>query len=371
MAFALHLDTTRNHLGNVALMYDELPEIKDQFETGFENCSIASCTDDCVWPGDANNDGIANNLDVLYLGLAYSGSGPERDGPLSWAPHNASDWPVEFINGLNAKHADMNGNGSIDIEKDVDILQTHYRLTHGGYQGAFHCTEGNEIIVEGGFEEFDPNSLDTRTFVTLNAAAVDSLLGIAFTVVFDTFFFHDVLPFSAPFDFNGGYAFDHLGPGIFDFAAVALDGSIVPFDEDTRLLSFIMPIFNRDLVIGKHDTAEFCIANITGILKDGTELPMGSNKIYFVFLDENVTAVGEGSQLSISVYPNPASGKFILELPQDLIGSQFDLYSTEGKRLQAGIIETTLSELSAPEGVYHLVVINGSSRVVKKVVMIE
>ena len=46
--------------------------------------------DACVWPGDADNDGVANNQDLLAIGLAYGNSGPIRsNASLNWNPQPA------------------------------------------------------------------------------------------------------------------------------------------------------------------------------------------------------------------------------------------------------------------------------------------
>ena len=36
-----------------------------------------------VWPGDVNNNGVVNNVDLLYLGFAHGHVGPARPGPSS------------------------------------------------------------------------------------------------------------------------------------------------------------------------------------------------------------------------------------------------------------------------------------------------
>ncbi|MEO0474331.1 MAG: hypothetical protein AAF206_32280, partial [Bacteroidota bacterium] len=52
--------------------------------TDANNCTASDTIyvevgDACVWPGDADNDGIANNFDLLALGLSYGFTGPVRD----------------------------------------------------------------------------------------------------------------------------------------------------------------------------------------------------------------------------------------------------------------------------------------------------
>ena len=58
-----------------------------------------------VWPGDTNNDGIVNQVDVLPLGLFWASTGPARsDASMTWIGQPASPWTPE-----NSTYADANG----------------------------------------------------------------------------------------------------------------------------------------------------------------------------------------------------------------------------------------------------------------------
>ena len=376
MAFTLHLDTTLSHSGNLELMYEELPYLKEQFASGFTDCekSIVPCTDDCVWPGDANHDGIANNIDVLQLGFADGMTGPRRSAPLSWAPHKAALWNSSLPGGLNMKHADMNGNGIVDMSSDIGILRTHYDFTHDGFQKELRCEEGDEIIVEGGFASYHPSGFESGVFIRLNAQVVDSLHGLAFTIVYDTHFFDGpiFINLTQPaFDEDVSVDFAIEKPGTYAYAVTRVDSLNEVFFQDAPLASFLMSIRSQDLVIGKHDTTVLCIANILGILADGTEIPMGANTIQFIFLDENATAVTNVAPKHISIYPNPTTGYFYFDVPSNLIGSKYDVQSVSAQLLLSGRITDSLNQLNLPTGVYVLTISTQSEKFVEKIVVLE
>ena len=75
----------------------------------------AQCTENCVWPGDANVNGIANHLDLLTLGLTWDATGPARDNPsVDWVAQDATDWADNLpVSGANFKHSDSNGDGQV------------------------------------------------------------------------------------------------------------------------------------------------------------------------------------------------------------------------------------------------------------------
>ena len=75
-----------------------------------------------VWPGDANSDGIANNFDLLAIGLSFGNMGiPRMNQSIFWSEHDAEDWETSFVNGVNHKHADCNGDGTVLFD-DIDAI---------------------------------------------------------------------------------------------------------------------------------------------------------------------------------------------------------------------------------------------------------
>jgi len=83
--------------------------------------------DNCVWPGDTDDNTVANNFDLLPIGLTYGNTGPPRALISNlWTPYVAIDWNNGQLLGLpNEKHFDSNGNGIID-SSDVDAILLNY-----------------------------------------------------------------------------------------------------------------------------------------------------------------------------------------------------------------------------------------------------
>lgn len=87
--------------------------------------------DICVWPGDCNDDGVANYLDVLWLGLANGSVGPARLVRSDlWIGQGASDWMSNTpMSNTNFKHIDSNGDGEIN-EMDLFAIISNYDEEH-------------------------------------------------------------------------------------------------------------------------------------------------------------------------------------------------------------------------------------------------
>ncbi|MFK8162395.1 MAG: Ig-like domain-containing protein [Lewinella sp.] len=90
----------------------------------------ACVEDDCVWPGDTNNDGVVDVGDLLPIGLAMGGTGTPRlsEDASAWSAQYGEDWETA-INGINLKHIDANGDQIIS-SLDTQIVMEHLGLQH-------------------------------------------------------------------------------------------------------------------------------------------------------------------------------------------------------------------------------------------------
>jgi len=78
----------------------EVQHLHDLFNSDFQNACGSCISDTCVWPGDANSDGVANNFDVLELGIAAGSVGPVRPGAnIFWTGQSGTPWSNTYANG--------------------------------------------------------------------------------------------------------------------------------------------------------------------------------------------------------------------------------------------------------------------------------
>ncbi len=83
---------------------------------------------DCIWAGDANNDGAVDMEDLLTIGWYLGDHGPSRDTmPFDdWYGETGEDWLLEQpFTGENIKHADSDGDGVIAFS-DTTSIADHY-----------------------------------------------------------------------------------------------------------------------------------------------------------------------------------------------------------------------------------------------------
>lgn len=96
--------------------------------TAYTQTSTVTLSGDCVWPGDANVDGVVNSLDALFIGLAHGAEGPARPhaGTDFAAQPSPGEWeghfpPNAWGEAINFKHADCNGDGRVD-QQDIETV---------------------------------------------------------------------------------------------------------------------------------------------------------------------------------------------------------------------------------------------------------
>lgn len=151
--------------------------------------SLISCAD-TVWPGDADANHIADNNDLLPVGLAYGATGPVRTVQgIVWQGDSADRWSQYFsiyAPTVNYVHADCNGDGVVNSDDTLAIV-TNFGLTHpktNGYgtprSGAhsMHLEFSRDTVYDG-------QSLVAAVILGDAAIPFANIYGIAFTYNYD------------------------------------------------------------------------------------------------------------------------------------------------------------------------------------------
>lgn len=89
------------------------------------------CLADSVWPGDANGDFTVNIYDPLAIAIASGQTGPTRPGAnFAWTAQPCTNWSSVFVtNNTNMKHADCNGDGTVN-NSDLAAVAANYNKSH-------------------------------------------------------------------------------------------------------------------------------------------------------------------------------------------------------------------------------------------------
>ncbi|MBC8402030.1 MAG: T9SS type A sorting domain-containing protein [Candidatus Marinimicrobia bacterium] len=131
-----------------------------------------------VHPGDTDNNGIVNALDVLPVGVYFQQTGYSRAGGwVGWNPSTAIEWGNPA-----ATFADANGDGTVD-EKDVIPIGVNWGSRHESAFKVYEINQGDEILMEKHTSAFRLilNSLDG------NGEAIESIRLLLKSILNDEF----------------------------------------------------------------------------------------------------------------------------------------------------------------------------------------
>lgn len=343
------------------------------------------CEQGFVWPGDTNFDNITDNSDVLNIGLAFGQTGPSRTFnnadsadiaaglEIAWEAKEALDWDFSFSNGLNAKHADCNGDGVID-EEDLKAIEENYFFTHGEVKPrTFSESTSNAPSLYVDFPALTDIELGSETKVPIIFGSENipaTAYGLAFTLSFDPRLIKNAriefidswlgLPEQDLLTINKNFAAD----GIIEIALSRKAGS-TPIGAG-GIGNFIVII---DDIEGYTGNQPIEIQKVQAIDNEGNLLAVHTPKTILSSITDTENPDKE-DEIDITVYPNPASDVMTIHYPIERDIKQVDIRSISGRLIQS-IAPNNLSTIdisTITKGVYILEIQMGETTVYRKLV---
>ncbi len=346
------------------------------------------CTEDCVWPGDLNANGVANYLDFLTFGFCYQTTGPVRTNQSTmWEPLEAEDWTGSLpVLATNFKHSDADGNGIVD-EMDRFVIAVNYTLTNPNFVDFLgHEIDGNDLFAVLVDSLVSPGeSLVFDIHLGTAANPITDIYGIGFQINIDSQYVQNVL-----FDYTENWLgldddilihdkysdeHDFIGMALTRFDGMPVSG----FGRIARL-----EIVITDVVLGLELDTTACIPfpimfeNVLGIDENEEDK--------FITTHADTMGIKHPSQLtsifdvedqrkhSFRVYPNPTNGHITIE--SGTAFSDLNLYNQMGMlvwqqelSLPQEALLIDLSSSKIPVGLYFLSVGNGEARTVQKLLL--
>ena len=311
-----------------------------------------------IWSGDTDFNGTANHFDILNLGLAYGATGPERTVQgIEWVDLLAEDWEIYFNSGLNFKHADCDGNGTVTKE-DIQAIEINYGETHGEVLPDIFLG-GNEddppfyVDLPGGLDLTTGSQFIAPIILGNGDKPVENLYGIAFTLVFDP---DIIIPSSIEMQYDPSWlgvadvnllTFDRTfaDQGRIDVALSRSDQNDVSgFGQISGFIGII------DNIAGKEEM-KVEIERVRAIQGDETVIPLNRPvKIVDLSVGTEEPTVG-----AFEVFPNPTKQFLFLQHPENLLIENITVYDTNGKQIMSGQLQNRQIDVSSLiTGVYAL-----------------
>ncbi|MFM2226613.1 MAG: hypothetical protein RJA07_2815 [Bacteroidota bacterium] len=282
---------------------------------------------DCVWPGDANSDLVADNLDIFPIGLLNGTTGPIRNNAsLIWIDQPATPFGTTasgFI--IDAKHADCNGDGIIDGNDTTAILQ-NYGLTH------LRKKSGADLMTL----TVGPDTLYQNTTAIIHiglgtaALPIDSVYGVAFSFNVDpTAIDTNSITITAPASWLFNNATDHFQIFKLSKSATRVDVGLVRNNHISKsgfgdVVTVTIDITTGNIV-GREDALaaynkkyqlHCSVDNVTILKLDGSMISanvVADSSIVLYNKPDGISNVST-QNLSQSIIPNPATNNVSIKL---------------------------------------------------------
>ncbi|HHS95680.1 MAG TPA: T9SS type A sorting domain-containing protein, partial [Phaeodactylibacter sp.] len=312
---------------------------------------------DCVWPGDANQDGKADALDLLHIGLGYGASGPPRSGdPEEWTGQVAQDWDWETTDGINYKHLDANGDGTIN---EFDLLPIIHHYSPMLYDAGFYSSNDGPVV----YLDFNVDTIviNQNTGSNINITAgliigasshpVENLHGLSLSLEYDasmTEVVNGVHTQYNPFSFFGNdESVMAFGNSLYnskqlDFAMSRKADSGINGYGRVATFDFIIVV---DIIDGRVESAvpfKLPIKSIRAYDAEGNiiKLNIEAKEAEVVFVKESSTSTQEnGLQSKVRLFPNPAKDGSVNIEWKDLEVQSVICYNSLGQQIKATSVE--------------------------------
>ena len=332
-----------------------------------------------VWPGDADDNGLVDNTDLLPIGLAYGFTGPARpQQDIGWYAHSATPWAGSNSGGINNVYSDCDGNDTVDVN-DVQAILQNYSLTHAKTEAGNSERSGAPFLKM----TLAPDTVLNADTLTCHIILGDSLTqasnvyGLAFTFNFNPLVIDSAslkMTFPDSWLANQG---QHITLAKNNFDGGAIYAGLSRIDRVSRSgageIATVSMVITTDNIDGKnlsYYTAQFSLSSLKVInqLGDTISVNAGTDSAIIGFLPLGVPA-GLQEAVSVKLFPDPANnsaqiscvgGKMNNIILTDVLGRQVAGYTSLNT---SNFMLPTCNLLS---GVYFAQVSTGNSIVVKK-----
>jgi hypothetical protein len=293
-----------------------------------------------VWPGDVNQDNIANHFDLLHIGQAYGAKGIKRfvENAWDWKAYLAENWQQIFFDAINYKHADVNGDGEIN-RKDIDALKDNFGKTRGAIKlpqvlPATDLDPKIEVAMPKQGELANNAAFDIPINLGDAKRVIKDIYGVAFSVKFDPKLIDpSALNVEFPTSWMGQQGVNlesiykiYPNEGRIDIAITRTDQNEVSgYGTVARMKGIIIDLVGRSET--KLQTEDALLNRL-----DGELLPLNVHSTGFSVVDVPRQLRPEDLLSGVSVYPNPTNSQINISTVTGTV-TEVEVMALDGKTM--------------------------------------
>ncbi|MEO8148293.1 MAG: T9SS type A sorting domain-containing protein [Bacteroidia bacterium] len=343
---------------------------------------VNQCITNDVWPGDANSDLQCNMYDILPIGIAYGQTGPARAGAsLTWVAQPATPWGNNLASGVNIKHADCDGNGTID-SLDLAAITLNFGSTHnkGGASNDPYINTIPDLNISYSVNPA-PVGAPVTAFINLGNSTLplSDVYGVVFSLNYDPNMFQ-----LGSMSYNDNYSY--LGNsgnmlkmihGVIDFGSIEVgmvrkDQISVNGNGEIARMNFIAnPLIQGDV------TFNMGFSNARVITNDGDQIPVNIVNNNPITISQLLNVNDISSSINFVIKPNQV--KDVMAIDYSLVkGSNVNIaiYNMIGEQVKQVINENqntgkhhlNVSSVDLPKGAYLVRLITDNGVVTQRII---
>ncbi len=309
-----------------------------------------------VWPGDANYDLNVDFLDLFYVGAGNGLTGTARTTPgNAWAASPSTNWNQNSLYLVDAKHADCNGDGTIDAQDTVAIY-LNYGLTHAFKSNhtslvAESTAAPKPVTVQSSANTIYAGQPFTLSFNLGNTSAlVDSIYAIGFSMSYPDQLLDNA---SSAMSCNASVISSPSGLlNIFKPTTGSADLAVTKTNQ-ANAANVQGSIFSLNLQaaqnIGSDANFNFSLSNMKAITRSGANIPLAGVDAQVTFKASTATGIKVYSADKYSVYPNPAQTKITISAPGATKIEHYEIYSVSGELIKSNTALTEKLEINVSD----------------------
>lgn len=330
-----------------------------------------TCAD--VWPGDANSDGVADNLDVLELGLHYTQTGaPRASVSNNWQSYYANSWGGTITNGKNLSHSDCNGDGTIN-DNDTLAIFNNYNLIH-----AFRPAQTNTFTATINIVP-DQSAVVKGTWGTASVylgdviTSANDINGVAFTLDFDNTL---IEPNNIYIEYQNSFMDaaqnlyfrkqNFVNGKIYTASTHTVSNNVSGYGKIATVHYQILSSLATDEILNIGISQGYK-SNASGIIES-----LATNTGTLMALGASVGIKEDLINGNVFIYPSPTNGLLNINFTTAPLNTKIEIYSTLGSLVTQEILSdknNTINISNLSSAVYYMKVLVGNKVVaVKKII---
>jgi uncharacterized repeat protein (TIGR03803 family) len=292
-----------------------------------------------VWPGDANNDYVVDNADLLPIGLFYGDYGHPRSViSNAWQGWPSTDWFITQSNGSDIKHIDCNGDSLINAN-DTLAIGLNFSSAHAI---ASHLpasrTSDPFLYFTSASNTYAPGDwVDIDVMAGSAALPVSFLYGLSFNIGYDPSLVQaGSESISYPPSWLGDPSIDAIKFSRIETAVNTAFGAITRTDKSNRngfgkIATFR---FRTSSGITSLNNMNLSLNSYRANNSYGATLAF-NDSIYTIMIDPLSTEITEENSIgSLSIFPNPYSGSTTIHYKLDKRSVvSVEMYNTMGQNI--------------------------------------